>query len=74
MVRINTYPSSYDRDSNRPSSPGRFLAADILKLILAEMALRFEIKCDEKPEESSWFGNSLLPGQNTVISVSPRHL
>nr|UZP48220.1 AvaH [Aspergillus versicolor] len=56
----------------RHGCPGRFLAADILKLILAEMTLRYEIKWDEKPEESSWFGNSLLPGQNTVVSVCPR--
>ncbi|KAJ5146148.1 uncharacterized protein N7515_000712 [Penicillium bovifimosum] len=54
--------------------PGRFLAADILKLILAEMALRYEIKWDVKPEENSWFGNSLMPCTNTVVSVSRRDL
>ncbi|GAD93460.1 putative P450 monooxygenase [Paecilomyces variotii No. 5] len=58
----------------RHGCPGRFLATDILKLILAEITLRFEIRWDEKPEKNSWFGNSLLPGQNTVVSVSPRDL
>ncbi|KAJ5542084.1 cytochrome P450 [Penicillium sp. DV-2018c] len=54
--------------------PGRFLAVDILKLILAEMTLRYDIKWDGKLEESSWFGNFLIPGKNTVISVSRKDL
>lgn len=56
----------------RHNCPGRFFAANELKLLLAYVALKYEIEPLERRPEHVAFGSTMTPDANVVIKVRRR--
>lgn len=55
-----------------PASPGRWFVAHQLKLLLAYVALNYDVQPLEKRPLNRIFGDSILPSQSATISVRRR--
>jgi hypothetical protein len=53
-------------------SPGRFFAAYQVKLVMAQIALYYDIEPIVQRPETQWFVNSFAPDLATVIRVKRR--
>lgn len=55
-----------------PTSPGRWFVAHQLKLLLAYVALNYDVQPLEKRPLNRIFGDSIVPSQKATISVRRR--
>lgn len=53
-------------------SPGRWLAAHLLKLVLAYVVLNYDIQPIDKRPGEMMLGDFILPSRNTIIKVRRR--
>lgn len=54
-------------------SPGRYYAAAIMKIIVAEINLDFDIELEDKDARRWWtWRSSMLPMENTRVKFSAR--
>jgi len=58
----------------RHACPGRFFAANELKLLLAYMVLNYDIELLEKRPEGQWVGQVALPPMKATIKVRRRNV
>ena len=58
----------------RHACPGRFFAANELKLLLAYMVLNYDIELLPKRPEGTWVGQVSLPNMKATIKVRRRNL
>ena len=58
----------------RHACPGRFFAANELKLLLAYMALNYDIKPIAVRPPQKWMGDTVLPPMKATISIKRRKL
>ena len=56
----------------RHACPGRFFAANELKLLLAYMVINYDVEPLAKRPESTWIGPTFLPPMKATISVRRR--
>jgi hypothetical protein len=68
IAALNT--SSMQTDIS--SSPGRFFAANQLKLLLAQIVLNYEIERIEQRPENPWLNNTIGPPMWSTIRVRRR--
>jgi hypothetical protein len=54
------------------NSPGRFFASHLLKCILAQIALKYEIEPIDKRPENVWFNNLIGPPMWSTLRVRRR--
>jgi hypothetical protein len=54
------------------NSPGRFFASHLLKCILAQVALKYEIEPIDKRPENVWFNNLIGPPMWSTLRVRRR--
>jgi cytochrome P450 len=58
----------------RHACPGRFFAANELKLLLAYMVLNYDIEPLEKRPDGKWVGTVCLPDMKATIKVRRRNM
>jgi hypothetical protein len=54
------------------NSPGRFFASHLLKCILAQIALKYDIEPIDKRPENVWFNNLIGPPMWSTLRVRRR--
>lgn len=65
-------PSRTGEVANNPSSPGRFFAANQLKLTLAHVALHYDIEPVAERPANKWFVGSMAPPMWSTLRVRRR--
>ncbi|ETI26644.1 hypothetical protein G647_10405 [Cladophialophora carrionii CBS 160.54] len=69
---VSTSPTYHPFGHGRHACPGRFFAANELKLLLAYMLTKYEFEhLDERPP-SKWIGTSLVPPLTATVRVRRR--
>ncbi|KEF52637.1 uncharacterized protein A1O9_11480 [Exophiala aquamarina CBS 119918] len=66
---VSTSPSYHPFGHGRHACPGRFFAANELKLMLSYMLLNYEFESLGERPESKWIGSSLVPPMNATIKI-----
>lgn len=66
---VSTSPSYHPFGHGRHACPGRFFAANELKLLLAYMVLNYDFEMLPKRPESKWMGTSLVPPLKATVRV-----
>ena len=69
---VSTSPDYLPFGHGRHACPGRFFAANELKLLLAYMILNYDIEMLEKRPAGRWLGQVSLPPMSAVIKVRRR--
>ncbi|KAF6746166.1 cytochrome P450 [Ephemerocybe angulata] len=72
---VTTSANSLSFGLGRHSCPGRFFAAQELKLLMAHLLLDYEMKFDKKEQsrpKDVWFGMSCMPNPNTRVLLRKR--
>jgi len=71
---VSTSASYHPFGHGRNACPGRFFAANELKLMLSYMLLNYEFESlDERPE-SKWIGSNLVPPMKATIKIRRKPL
>lgn len=72
---VTTSANSLTFGHGRHACPGRFFAAQELKLLLAHMLLNYDVKLDNKDgkrPKNVWFGMSCMPNPQAKILLRRR--
>ena len=69
---VSTSPSYHPFGHGRHACPGRFFAANELKLMLSYMLLNYEFEPLSERPESKWIGSSLVPPTTATIKIRRR--
>lgn len=69
---VSTSPSYHPFGHGRHACPGRFFAANELKLMLSYMLLNYEFESLSERPESKWIGSSLVPPMTATIKIRRR--
>lgn len=55
------------------SCPGRFFAAGMLKVLMAEILDKYDFEFQEKRQENMWFGTNHVPPMSAKMRIRRRH-
>lgn len=66
---VSTSPSYHPFGHGRHACPGRFFAANELKLILSYMLLNYDFESLGERPESKWMGQNLVPPMKATIKI-----
>ncbi|KIX01016.1 uncharacterized protein Z518_10082 [Rhinocladiella mackenziei CBS 650.93] len=69
---VSTSSTYHPFGHGRHACPGRFFAANELKLLLAYMILNYEFEMLPERPESKWMGTSLIPPLKATIKIRRR--
>lgn len=69
---VSTSPTYHPFGHGRHACPGRFFAANELKLILSFMLLNYEFEPLSERPESKWIGQNLVPPMTATIKIRRR--
>ncbi|EXJ73202.1 uncharacterized protein A1O5_02962 [Cladophialophora psammophila CBS 110553] len=69
---VSTSPTYHPFGHGRHACPGRFFAANELKLLLAYIVLNYEFEPLTERPESKWIGTSLVPPLTATVKVRRR--
>ncbi|KAK5063689.1 hypothetical protein LTR69_004395 [Exophiala sideris] len=69
---VSTSPTYHAFGHGRHACPGRFFAANELKLLLAHMLLKYEFEMLPSRPESKWLGPTLVPPMKATIKIRRR--
>ncbi|KAI1608962.1 putative cytochrome P450 [Exophiala viscosa] len=69
---VSTSPTYHAFGHGRHACPGRFFAANELKLLLAHMLLKYEFEMLPSRPESKWLGTALVPPMKATIKIRRR--
>lgn len=72
LAFVSTSPTYHPFGHGRHACPGRFFAANVLKLLLAYLVLNFEFEPLSQRPESKWMGPVLLPPMKNSVRVRRR--
>ncbi|KAJ9611675.1 hypothetical protein H2200_004859 [Cladophialophora chaetospira] len=71
---VSTSPTYHPFGHGRHACPGRFFAANELKLLLAYMIMNYEFEPLMKRPPSKWIGTSLVPPLTDTVRIRRRKL
>jgi cytochrome P450 len=69
---VSTSPAYHPFGHGRHACPGRFFAANELKLMLAYMVLNYDFEMIPERPESKWMGATLVPPMKATVRVRRR--
>lgn len=69
---VSTSPTYHPFGHGRHACPGRFFAANELKLLLAYMVMNYEFEYLKERPPSKWIGTSLVPPLTETVKVRRR--
>ncbi|KAH7161634.1 cytochrome P450 [Dactylonectria macrodidyma] len=66
---VTTSPQHLAFGHGRHACPGRFFVAHELKLIMAAILLKYDIKMIDKRPQPEWFGATIIPPLETCVEI-----
>jgi cytochrome P450 len=72
FAMVSTSPEYQPFGHGRHACPGRFFAANELKLLLAYMVLNYDIEAVVERPRGSWIGTTMLPPMKATMKVRRR--
>ncbi len=69
---VSTSPTYHPFGHGRHACPGRFFAANELKLLLAYMVLNYDFEMLPARTESKWIGSTLVPPMKATVKIRRR--